>query len=299
MEKLTFCFIQQSESKQFHWHRSLLFQQLYFSLKLVCVFSFILHSSFFILHSSFFIPSFFSIFFPSNKRSDKTKSKITNNLLSGAVPVEILNMLAGSFGLTFDVSNNLFTEFDWSKWQKNEFTSKTTINLSYNWLSSNITDQIYWPYSINLQSNFFVGTLPDPSSSCPLTALNVQSNQLTGDIPPTIASCNNLQTISVDSNKEMAGLLPIQLANMPYLTTLTFYGTGLYCPTNNEVWDDFDDKAYTNCPYHYSYSSYNNDSWVWIVVGYVTAIFFVICIASVIIYVATRRRRVVILTNPQ
>ena len=222
-----------------------------------------------------------------------------HNELGGAFPVEILNSLSAN-GIKIDLSNNILTEFDWASWTQTATTGNIVLTLTQNLLKGNLTEQIYWPKSISLNNNFFTGTIPDRTSVSfsSLARLNLNGNFLTGSVPASITTNTLLVNVDIGYNTKLTGELPAQIASMPYLETFLFYNTALTCPQDSQ-WDSFEAHVSTSCPYHYNYSSYDHytNPWVWITIGYISAILFVICLVSVIVFFATRKRRVVVIAN--
>lgn len=210
---------------------------------------------------------------------------LSSNQFTGSVPPTILNSLSNC---VINLNQNQLSSIPWDKWINSNALSNTSLNLGNNRLSGELSDKIYWTKEIFLNYNSFTGFIPELNITNGVpktTSISFYSNDLSGNLPISLTQATFLENLSVPYNSNMSGEIPIQYASMPHLQALTFYGTGLTCPKNNEQWDNLILRAYVSCPYEISSYNQGSTGFVrWYIVFYIAIIFSVVAAAIFVIF---------------
>ena len=158
---------------------------------------------------------------------------LANNLLSGEIPSGIVDLHnlqrldLGSNELTGEIPSRI-----------GDVSTLEYLDLSFNELAGEIPSSIGDLSSLGqlyLGSNQLTGEIPSRIGDLSnLWSLDFGSNQLAGEIPPEIGDLSSLGSLVLADNLTLTGPLPRSLIRLEFFSSLSFGGTDLCAPTDNQ-----------------------------------------------------------------
>ena len=156
---------------------------------------------------------------------------ISNNHMSGIIPVWMVNNNDVATLMNVDLSNNFFEgEIPCGLF------SFDTLNFSYNLLSGLLPSCLNLEHvrHLFLRGNNLTGSLPKAIlNSSRLVTLDIRDNGFSGNIPKEIDRFSNLRVLLLSGN-QLSGMIPKQLCWLKYISIMDlsrnlFSGTIPYC----------------------------------------------------------------------
>lgn len=87
---------------------------------------------------------------------------------------------------------------------------------------------------LHAYENRLSGEIPAFLGELPLTYLWLQDNAFSGELPAEIGRIGTLESLALENNAELSGLIPRSLLDIEFLERLTFAGTGLCAQIDDE-----------------------------------------------------------------